>query len=149
MSHSSKSSWLLPTALLAGAAIVTFAATMGNACMKGDGGSGVGEEVVINNGAQQGRKGNNGNTGHRLGGSDESTASGERLTPKAAAAAAAEARAKAAQLNGPAAEKRRKDELVGRLTELYRRRNQDPPFGLGAFSIIKLEQLYAQMKSPV
>ena len=114
---------------------IAIAIRMGNACIK-NGGS-VGEEVTADGKTKGG--------GHRLGGSEDSSASAT-VTPRAAAAAAAEARATQAQKGGISAERRRKDDLVGRLTEIYHRRRQEPPFGLASFPLQRLEQIYAQMK---
>jgi hypothetical protein len=72
--------------------------------------------------------------GHKLGGSDR------ELTPRKAAALAAERRAAAA---GPGLERSTKAELVGRLSELYKRQGKEVPFGLGSFSVEKLRNMIA------
>ena len=88
-----------------------------------------------------------GDGGQRLGGSGS-----QDIPAAAAAAAAAEARAAkhSAMVGGAsAADRRRREELVGRLQELYRRRGQEPPLGLPASSLKRLEELYADLRSPV
>lgn len=129
--------------LLAIGAGIAVAIAMGNVCM-GGGGSSVGEDVYAQDTTGHASTANKKRSGggQRLGG-DESS---DSMSPRAAAAAAAEARATKG-LAGISAEGRRKQELVGRLQELYARRGQDAPFGLPSFSLQRLEQLHAQMKA--
>lgn len=60
-----------------------------------------------------------------------------------AAARAAEARAAA---SAPAAEFAARQELIGRITEQYRRKGVAAPFGLGSYPTAKLKQMYESNK---
>ena len=89
-----------------------------------------------------------GGGGQRLGGGASEASGG--ISPGAAAAAAAEARAtKSSSAPGVSAERRRRDELIGRMQELYRRRGQEPPMGLPTMTLKRLEELHASMRVQV
>jgi hypothetical protein len=47
--------------------------------------------------------------------------------------------------NNPAMARAAKLELIGKLTELYNRTGQGPPFNLGSLELSKLRQLYIDM----
>ena len=68
------------------------------------------------------------------------------LEPKEAMRRAALARAEAKA--DPNAEWRMKEELVGRLTELYARRGQTIPFNVGALGLPQLRKLHEEMSRP-
>ena len=69
-------------------------------------------------------------------------------SPGAAAAAAADARASAsASAPGVSSERRRRDELIGRLQELYRRKGSQPPMGLPTMPLKRLEEIFAKMNT--
>ncbi len=78
-------------------------------------------------------------SGSRLGG-DEIVAS---LGPRTAAAMAAEARAAA---RAPMEDKLRKEDLLGKLTEIYKRKRIDVPFGLPSLSVQQLLQKLEEMR---
>ena len=68
------------------------------------------------------------------------------LSPRDAAAAAAEARNRPAEVD-PSAERRRRDELIGRIQALWRqRRGEDAPLGLGMKGTKELTALYHDLK---
>jgi len=78
-------------------------------------------------------------SGSRLGG-DDVVAS---LGPRTAAAMAAEARAAA---RAPMEDKLRKEDLLGKLTEIYKRKRMDIPFGLPSLSIPQLVAKLEEMR---
>lgn len=84
-----------------------------------------------NNNTSRGTNASSYSSGSRLGG-DEVVAS---LGPRTAAAMAAEARAAA---RAPMEDKLRKEDLLGKLTEIYKRKRMDIPFGLPSLSIPQL-----------
>ena len=45
----------------------------------------------------------------------------------------------------PELERAAKQELIGKLTEMYRRRGEGPPFNLGALPLPRLKELYTSM----
>ncbi len=76
--------------------------------------------------------------GGKLGGDHD-----PKVDARLAAARAAEARAAA---SAPAAEFAARQDLIGRITEQYRRKGTTAPFGLGSYPTSRLKQLYETNK---
>lgn len=79
-------------------------------------------------------------TGHRLGGDDGALAG---LSAREAAALAAQARADAQK---PEADKRRKDELIGKISAAYARRGEVVPIGLPMLPLERLVALWQDLR---
>jgi hypothetical protein len=83
---------------------------------------------------------------HMLGSSEASSVGSKPLDPRAAAAAAAEKRAQASGAS-TLAERRRKEDLVGKVAAQYQRVGLEPPMGLPTCSIEQLNATYERLKS--
>jgi len=126
---------------------------MGNACLSGDAAAdprpSPSPRNWPNGGSSTSTAGGGGGGG---GGSSGQTLGGDvhvqrALRPGEAAAAAAAARAAAGGAKTVALdERRRKDELVGRLQHLYELRGRAVPLGLPSMGLKQLEALYAGMR---
>lgn len=106
---------------------------MGNVCMGGDAQDDYYSSRSVSSGSYHNNNNNN-PSGQRLGGNHAP----EHLTPQEMAARAAETRMK----NNPVDERRKKEDIIGKLTEIYARRGQQAPIGLPTFTLEKLKELY-------
>ena len=75
--------------------------------------------------------------GQRLGGNEVPI----HLTPQEMAARAAEKRLQSGT-NSIIDERRKKDELIGKITEIYARKGQAAPIGLPSLPLDKLKEIY-------